>query len=67
MSELPSRLLLKNSQCSSRDSEGAPSFAAVLMIVPRFSGGPHGSCTEARLDTQMSFPPADPSRRVELK
>ena len=66
MSELPSRLLLKNIQWPSRENEGTASFAGVLTIPPRFSGGPQAASTDARRDTQMSLPP-NPSGRLELK
>src|SRR5947207_5502116 len=50
------------SHLTSREKVGAYSVPAVLMLGPRFWGGPHGSCTLLRWETQMSSPPAPPGR-----
>src|SRR2546422_2709490 len=60
----PSRAepLLNNSQCPSGVKSGAMSLLALLMFGPRFWGGPQGSSSLARWETQMSLPPRPPGR-----
>src|SRR5437660_12505957 len=58
----PGRSLLKNIQCSSRESAGTFSRLVLLTTAPRFTGGPHGASRLTRRDTQMSRPPKPPGR-----
>src|SRR6185436_15185259 len=60
--DVPARSLLKKSKCPSRDSAGMFSTPGVLTMAPTFNGGPHGLCTEARCETQMSLAPNPPGR-----
>src|SRR6185437_12778882 len=58
----PGRRLWKYSRCPSGESVGATSLTLELTVGPRFCGGPQGSSTLARCDTQMSSPPKPPGR-----
>src|SRR5207249_11843349 len=58
----PDLVLAKNNQWLSRDRAGTFSLAAVLIVAPRFTAGPHGSSALARCDTQMSAMPYPPAR-----
>src|SRR3954468_1988303 len=58
----PSRFVLKNSQCSSRDRAGTFSSEALLTFAPRLTGAPHGASRLARSVTQRSRPPNPPGR-----
>src|SRR2546425_6922003 len=53
---------LKNIQWPSRENSGTASRTAVLIVGPRFTGGPQESSTLARCDTHMSEPPNPPAR-----
>src|SRR5712691_9435027 len=44
----PGRVLAKNMMWPSRENVGTVSAKLVLMVGPRFTGGPHGSSTLAR-------------------
>src|SRR4030095_9828687 len=58
--EPPGRVLAKNNQCPSRDSAGTASLPGVLMMPPRFIGGPHTSSLVGRCENQISCPPKQP-------
>src|SRR3989442_15254188 len=58
----PGRKLWKYSRCPSGENAGATSLELELTVGPRFCGGPQGSSTLARCETQMSSPPKPPGR-----
>src|SRR6266516_8219944 len=61
------RSLWKNNRCPSRDSLGACSLAAVLMVGPSGRGASQESLTLARCDTRMSAPPMFPGQLPHWK
>src|SRR3989441_12642508 len=58
----PGRKLWKYIRCPSGENVGATSLELELTVGPRFCGGPQGSSTVARCETQMSSPPKPPGR-----
>src|SRR2546426_267539 len=58
----PGRKLWKYIRCPSGENAGATSLELELTVGPRFCGGPQGSSTVARCETQMSSPPKPPRR-----
>src|SRR6266566_2399343 len=58
----PGRKLWKYIRCPSGENAGATSLELELTVGPRFCGGPQGSSTLARCETQMSSPPKPPRR-----
>ena len=58
----PARLLLKKSQCSSRERMGTFSIPGPLRTAPMLTGVPHGASILVRCDTRMSKLPSPPGR-----
>src|SRR5262249_14537026 len=58
---LPGRLLMKNSQCPSREMLGLVSSAVELTMAPRLVGAPQAAVTLSRWENQRSMlPPSEP-------